>query len=111
MLVRLRSHNEPIWLDKWLFDSHIRSEPDGELLGEWDISIPNITGGTLRLSLTSEVTQRLLEVTVWDLQATAPGSEDASGMERVITVLRGNLVLVPDVTYESSSRRSVRRGR
>lgn len=108
--VQIRAHGRPVDISAmengsaWSFEGHVKNRVDGVLLGEWDIEVVSAVLGLLRLQLSADMTQVLPDVSVWDLQ-----SVDRAG--RVRTLLRGEIVAVPDVTRLDSLRRGGRGGR
>jgi len=106
LLLQLRSRGIPINIATgWSFEAHIRTSPDGPIIAEFDITQENVgpVVGTFRLQLTEDITQILPGRTIWDLQSIDMAS-------RTRTLLRGNIMTTPDVTWESYDQRGVRRG-
>jgi len=93
--LQLLSHGAPVNIDGWVFTAHVRESPDGVLLQKFTVdqgvAVPAF--GVLRLLLHGVVTDKLpVGVLVWDLQSVDP-------FLRVRTLLRGEFVVMADVTH------------
>lgn len=67
----------PFDITGYSFLAQIRQYAGGAIaLAEWDITVVDAAAGTIRLSLSSQVTKKLPDVSVWDLQITVDDDPD-----------------------------------
>jgi len=100
IVLNLKTQGLPLDMTDWTFTAHVREMPDGPQIARFDIEMLDVTGGRLRVYLTSAQSQELDGDVMWDLQ----GREETTARQH--TLVRGMIYTSADITYPPTGPRA-----